>query len=235
LNTLELAELHLDLLYGRDGDGLMAGSRDPAIAAPIFHLVRTVTGNRWLLLAALPRERRAELEAALAAEPVVRDLAEMEGRPPVLNGILPLIGSGRTPLKEYRGPAFVFPESLPQPGGEVEVLTDPASALTVPELAWVRTATATEQPLAVARDPAGNVVAVCHSARSTARAAEAGVETAPAYRGRGLAGSVVAAWAAAVRTEGCLPFYGAAWTNPASRAVARKLGLIPFSEDFHIG
>jgi hypothetical protein len=235
LNPLALADLHLDLLYGRDSDGLMTGSRDPAVAAPLFHLVRTTAGNRWLLSAALSEDQRAEIEEALVAEPVVSDLAEMEGRPPVLRGLRPLLESVRMSLKEYRGPAFVFPESLPQATADVEILRDPTGARTGPELAWVRTATVAEQPLAVARDAAANVIAVCHSARSTAGAAEAGVETAPNFRGRGLAGAVVVAWAVAVRAEGRLPFYGTEWANQASRAVARKLGLIAFSEDFHVG
>ena len=234
-NLLALADLHLDLLYGRDSDGLMTGSRDPAVAAPLFHLVRTTAGNRWLLSAALSEDQRAEIEEALVAEPVVGDLAEMEGRPPVLRGLGPLLDSVGMSLKEYRGPAFVFPKALPQIAGDVELLPNPSGARTVPELAWVRSATAAEQPLAVAHDAAASVIAVCHSARSTAEAAEAGVETAPAYRGRGLAGAVVVAWAVAVRAEGRLPFYGTQWSNHASRAIARKLGLVAFSEDFHVG
>ncbi len=106
---------------------------------------------------------------------------------------------------------------------------------TVPELAWIREASADEQPLSVARNSGGEVVAVCHSARSTRTAAEAGVETAADYRGRGLAGIVVLGWAAAVIAGGRIPIYSTQWTNQASRAVARKLGLIPFGEDCHIG
>src|SRR5438874_4805205 len=134
-SPLELAELHLDLLYGRDGDGFMLGSRDPAVAAPLFHLVRTAAANRWLLSPGLSKERRAEIEEALAAEPVVGDLSEMEGRPPVLKRLRPLLRSeGLMPLKEYRGPAFIFPDSLPGPIGDVELLPDPRVAPTVAEL-----------------------------------------------------------------------------------------------------
>jgi hypothetical protein len=62
---------------------------------------------------------------------------------------------------------------------------------------------------------------------------EAGVETAAASR-RGHAPAVVAAWAAAVRALGAEPLYSTSWQNSASRAVARKLGLVPCGRDLHI-
>jgi len=63
---------------------------------------------------------------------------------------------------------------------------------------------------------------------------EAGVETAPPYRGRGHAAQVVAAWARAVLELGRVPLYSTSWQNEASRAVARKLSLIRFGDDLHI-
>jgi RimJ/RimL family protein N-acetyltransferase len=235
VNPLDLADLHLDLLYEREAGGLLLVSGDAAVGAPLFHLARTTEGNRWLLSAALPEQQRTALQQALASEPVVPDLGEMESRAPVLMGARALLGLEKGSVKEYRGPAFLFPDELPQVTEDVEVLRDVSSARTVAELAWIREATPAELPIAAVCNAAGLVVAVCHSARSTRDAAEAGVETAPAYRGRGLAGAVVAGWAAAVRSEGRLAFYGTEWSNDASRAVARKLGLIVFSEDFHVG
>jgi predicted GNAT family acetyltransferase len=115
----------------------------------------------------------------------------------------------------------------------VEVLGEAEGALTVPELAWVRDVTPAERPVTVARNDAGEIVSVCHSARATDRAAEAGVETAPAFRRRGLAGTVVVAWAAEVLSEGRRPMYSTQWTNGASRSVARRLGLVAYAEDWH--
>jgi mono/diheme cytochrome c family protein len=67
-----------------------------------------------------------------------------------------------------------------------------------------------------------------------AAAHEAGVETAASCRGRGYAAPVVAAWARAVRDVGRVPLYSTSWRNEASRAVARKLGLVCFGSDLHI-
>jgi hypothetical protein len=46
---------------------------------------------------------------------------------------------------------------------------------------------------------------------------------------------VVAAWANAIRAGGRIPLYGTAWSNASSRAVARKLGLVMYGEDFRLG
>jgi RimJ/RimL family protein N-acetyltransferase len=82
---------------------------------------------------------------------------------------------------------------------------------------------------------AGRAVAVCFSSRVGGRACEAGVETLPAHRGRGLAGLAVAAWAEAVRRDGRVPLYSTAWENRSSRRVAEKLGLRLYGEDWHVG
>src|SRR5262249_52517812 len=74
-----------------------------------------------------------------------------------------------------------------------------------------------------------NPVSVCFCARASASAAEAGVETAAPYRGRGLASRAVIAWASALRAEGRTPLYSTQWTNHASLAVCRKLELIPYA------
>jgi len=229
---LALVDLHLDVLYERDDAGHILRARGTAIAAPDFHLVRTVDGNRWATSAAMSEDEGRALRKALSREPVVGTLDEMKGRAPVVSA-LSLPAGKRPPSADYRGPAFRFPEPLPQVPEYAELLHDPRDARTVPELAWIRAVTQAEHPLTVARNSSGEVVSVCHSARATAGGAEAGVETAPGYRGRGLAGAVVLVWAHAVLADGRVPLYSTQWTNHASRAVARKLGLIAYGEDYH--
>ena len=233
LDVLALAELQLDTLFETDDCGLLLRSRGAGVKPPLVHLVRTTQGNRWLLSTALSEDVRARIEAALSEEPVVADFAALATTPPRLEGVRALLATGA--VEERRGPAWVFPDVLPDPPHRTEVLDDLPGTATVSELAWVREALESERPLVVARNEAGEVVSVCHSPRSTPRAAEAGVETAAADRGRGFAGAVTLGWAAAIRAEGRTPLYSTQWTNVASRAVARKLGLVPYGEDVALG
>lgn len=178
-------------------------------------------------------------------EGVVRDLDRIVGRDPVCAEV-----DGRAPMRydeikavvrahgeirgEWRGPAFRF---LDQEWGRrshpvVRVEAGNASLLDGP-FASLRPWLARSLPcVAVVRD--GAAVAVCRTVRRSPRAVEAGVETLAEHRGRGYGVAVVAAWAGAVREEGAIPLYSTSWENAASRALARKLGLIVYAEDWHL-
>jgi predicted GNAT family acetyltransferase len=94
--------------------------------------------------------------------------------------------------------------------------------------------------LAAGRAPAfavlegGVAVSICFSARLSEAAAEAGVETAAAQRGRGLAARVTAAWARKIRDAGRTPLYSTSWANGASLGVARQLGLIAYASRWSV-
>jgi hypothetical protein len=233
-DVLELAERHLDLLYERDGVGLLLRSRDADVAAPLVHLVRTSEGNRWCLSSAFNAAERRRLHEALNAEAVVSDSSEWEGRPPAPAGVPQLLAARCSGGTQYRGPAFRFGATIAAPQ-RAEVVAYGLPLHAVPALAWVCDVAGLAYPIAVIRDDHGLIVSVCHCARATPWGAEAGVETAPEYRGRGLAADVVRAWAIAVRAEGRVPLYSTDWTNTASRAVARKLGLQLYGEDCAMG
>ena len=131
------------------------------------------------------------------------------------------------------GPAFRFPGNLPQPAAVV-CIDDSALLATHFGGGWEDILGEDRQPvMGIVRDKAAS--SVCFSARWGGAAAEAGVETAEADRGRELAPRVVAASAAAVREAGRVPLYSTSWTNPALRRVAAKLGLIPYAADWSIG
>jgi predicted GNAT family acetyltransferase len=81
----------------------------------------------------------------------------------------------------------------------------------------------------------GAAVSLGHSSRLTDQAAEAGVETVDAYRGRGYASAVVAGWARTIRATGRIPLYSTSWNNLASQGVARKLRLVQYGTDLSLG
>lgn len=224
--VLALAEHAIELGYERDPVGRLLGTRDPDPRdrrEPAFHLVRTPEGNRWAVSAHLPTALAQELEAALASEPTVGSLVDLEVTSPVVafGGEL------------YRGPAFRFPPQIAEPAIDVEVVESLQGLRTVAELEWVRDASLAARPVCVARNDAGTVVAVCHSSRALPSAAAAGVETAESYRGAGLGTAVVAGWARAVRAQGREPLYGTEWSNVASRGVAGRLVLVMWGEEAH--
>lgn len=74
----------------------------------------------------------------------------------------------------------------------------------------------------------GSVVSICHTPRRmTERAAECGVWTDPAARGRGYAAAVTAAWADILRPSGRNLFYSTDAQNLSSQRVAARLQLRP--------
>ena len=98
---------------------------------------------------------------------------------------------------------------------------------------WTANEIAGRSPvLAVVDD--GHAVSICCCARRSDLAAEAGLETAAAFRGRGYGPRVTAAWALEIRSSGRVPLYSTSWANEASLAVARKLGLLMCASDWSL-
>lgn len=63
------------------------------------------------------------------------------------------------------------------------------------------------------------------AARLSRSAAETGVATVPAFRGRGYAAAATAGWAALPSLRGHILFYETDRMNRSSQGVARRLGL----------
>lgn len=233
MDLRELAELHMDVLYEVNASGRIAAPRNADGVPPLFHLVRTRQGNHWLIGARVPRTHWEHLEAVLAYEPVISDCAQAEVSRPDLRAIRAVLGDGNGSLREHRGPAFVFPDSLPS-SPRAALLVDAKQIPLEDRFAWLRTAGEASHPIVAVRAEDGQLASICHSARSTSVAAEAGVETAERYRRRGYGLAAVAAWATAVRRNGRVPLYSTSWENVASLALARRLELICWGEDLHV-
>lgn len=229
LSNLDLMALQAETLFRHDAAGRLVAVNEPGdLPAPRLFVGRTTAGNLWRFRHDLPPALVRDLARALAAAPPATDLRE----PPAAFDRLRDLLEAQAPVESvWMGPAWHFPES-PMPAGDAVPLTSTEGLTLESRFAWLAAEVADVQPcLAVIRD--GTVVSVCFSARTSPRAAEAGVETLAAHRGRGYATAAVAAWAAAVRAAGRVPLYSTSWDNRASQGVAARLGLVLYGADLH--
>jgi hypothetical protein len=230
MDDRDLMGLRADTDFTYDARGRMLLSNEPCQAArrpvPRLFLGRTVAGHVVRFGAALPDALARRLQDMIDLQPPTGDLqAPMTDLTAVRAAL-----SEHAPIEEEGGgPAYRFPASVARPG-EAVPLTAANRALVRETFPWLYVELADWWPcFAVVRD--GAAISVCYSARRTARAAEAGVETLAAFRGHGYAGLVTAAWGVAIREADRIPLYSTGWDNLASQAVARRLGLIMFGAD----
>mgnify|MGYP002397199483 CR=1 FL=1 len=95
--------------------------------------------------------------------------------------------------------AFTFPGRIAEPAGTTVI--EDEHLLERNFRGWVPGEIAAGRSPVVAVIEEGHPVSVCFCARRSDLAAEAGVETAQAFRGRGNASRVTAAWALAIRAS----------------------------------
>jgi RimJ/RimL family protein N-acetyltransferase len=231
LTDRHLIDIQARALFTHDSDLRMLLINEPGGGgpAPRFFLGRTREGNLWRFRADLPHDLTQELEQLCTDEPVS---AALEDSPRHLKLYIELLEK-HTPVNEVEiGPVYCFTE-YPVTTAQVTTLTETNAEMLkngfddcVEELPdWQPFVALTEQ---------GRVVSVCRSVRITPEAHEAGVETLPAFRGKGYAKEVTAEWARLVHSQGALPLYSTSWKNNASQSVAKKLNLRLFAADFHI-
>jgi hypothetical protein len=227
---LVLMELQVNTLFQCDGyDRLMSVNEPGNKQAPRFFLGRTPAGNLLRLRHDLPRDLAKELETLAAREPLPYDLKDP---PREQFPIMHALRRHGAVVEDYRGPAYVFAKPIPRVGGVVLVEPQHANRLH-PSLATLGPELIHRQPcLAVVED--GCAVSVCYSARTGPRGVEAGVETAPPYRGRGHALRATAAWARAIQQRGLVALYSTTWDNVPSLAIAKRHELRLYGEDWHV-
>jgi hypothetical protein len=225
-----LIEMQLEVLLARDERGRLVSTRDPeARPAPRFFLGRSAERNVWAVRADVDPSTCAALDRLCMAEPMLGAPCEEAG-PPCRERVIELLG----PIEaEWRGPAFVIPEDLPDDSRARVVSFDEGTAWRS-AFPWLAEHFDASSPVVIAFDD-GRPAAVCHSPRGcTAVASEAGVVTLEAHRGRGLATAAVACWARAVQRSGRAALYSTSWENVASRRVARRISARLYGEDWHV-
>lgn len=219
--------LYLETGFVTDGAGRIVGTREPNRGpGPLFTLARGALGCAWRVRADVPADVARELCRLAGQEPPATELAAPPLHAERYAALLP-------GARADGGPAMSFPDPIDLDPGDVESIED-EQRLARHFRGWKPGELAAGcSPMFAILDGA-DPVSVCFCARRSDVAAEAGVETAAAFRGRGLAPRVTAAWARAIRDCGRLPLYSTSWTNTASLAVANKLGLIAYAASFSL-
>lgn len=230
-SDMDFIELHAITLFRHNASGRMLclNEADPDRPAPRLFLGRTTAGNIWRFRYDLPDPLIRDLERLLRTEPIATDLSQL---PSVLADLIDALNTHAPVQSTWMGPAWRFPDEIEPPEGVVAVTSSNVDLLRRP---YPYTAAHLEdlQPCTVVI-AGGEAVSVCFSSRTSPGAAEAGVNTVEAFRGRGYARAVVAAWATVVRGMNRVPLYSTSWDNLASQVVARKLALVLYGADLEI-
>ena len=230
-------DLHLQTLFVLNGDGRITAEREPgANPGPLFCLARSAARCTWAVRADLPKNIAAEIDGLAREERPVQDLRDA---PVHAQRYVSLLGP-QTPsgypagakISQSAGPAFTFPDGVAESTNVV--LVEDERLLQHNFRGWVPGEIAAGRWPVTAIIMDGYPVSICFSARCSDAAAEAGVETAEAFRGRGFGSRVTAAWALAIRASGRTPLYSTSWTNSPSLGVARKLGLMAYASTWSL-
>src|SRR5262245_18759926 len=171
---------------------------------------RTLQGNVWRFRHDLPEALLHDIERWCRAEPIAVNLADPPRNAAAIRAAL----HAHAPITaEQGGPEYWIPDSVEAPA-EVVYISEANAHLLEANFPWrLSSRYGSETGPVTAVVAQGSAVSICHCARLTSSAAEAGVETVEAFRGQGFASAVVAGWAAAVRQRGLIPLYSTWWEN----------------------
>jgi len=217
-NFLGLVEAKLQT----DEQGRLVGS------APHFYLLRT------------PQEAICRFHADLPYDVVLRLEAfsqRQRGRPAQWQSeygdYLTALATPNLRVAAMKaGPLYIFPDDI-APSGACTAIDESNSYLLNNGLEeWLPDIAIGHPFFAAIEDD--RAVAVCTTVIASQDAHEAGVETLAAYRGRGFAANVTAAWAYAVWQLGAAPLYATTFDNISSQRVAQRLSLSPVASEFSV-
>ena len=231
LSDLELLELEIETLWQKDDRDRLIYDLGANRFAP--HLVIAVSNAGWMLTlgSEVSAALAAELQAAVAGEPPTSDPA---AQPAVIARCEQLLGDSLGPLELSCSLGYVIlgqitfasaAEILRSDDANMELLQrQDIERLNWSPEDWRQLLDGALGPWAMAVIDR-QVVAICHSARFTDRATEAGVWTDPDFRGQGHAAAVTAAWSSLLVRSGRQLFYSTSSTNISSQRVAARLNL----------
>lgn len=231
MDDRRLMRLHVETLFTHDPAGRLERVNEPnGGSAPRLFLGRTRSGYELRFRADVPAAVVEELGLLAARQKISADVGHLLQIDPKPYEVV--LNQDAQVSRTWTGPSFRFPPHLREPDNAVLVTQSNTKILRPHFENWLDDLLES-QPFVAARLE-GRAVSVCGSMRITAEAHEAGVETAPEYRGQGYGAAVVAAWAREVIVRGAIPLYSTSWENTASLALARKLNLIQYGSVLHV-
>jgi RimJ/RimL family protein N-acetyltransferase len=224
IDDFELMRLHVEALFTSDDRERLLKVNDLKQSfPPRLFLGRTSDGN----LGRFRHDVPGPIMEALRSLGESLGVQDNDARP-----LVAILERHELVTKISSGPAYFFP-AIPGRLEDVHAVTADNIELLTPYFEdWREDVLAGAPLFAVLID--GKAVSLCGSVRLSAGAHEAGVETHPSFRGRGLAARAVASWAQAMNATGVVPLYSTSWENRSSQALARKLGLVQYGVDLEI-
>lgn len=227
---LDLMRFHVEALFTHDANSDLVAVNEPDGApAPRFFIGRTRDGIVCRFRRDLDLETRRALRAACEVQMSKPQPLDMPTDPLPYQEIL---SRNAQVERTWFGPAYCIPRSARASAVTVAITASNTELLRSLLETWVPDVASCQPMIASLID--GRAVSVCCSGRRTNAAHEAAVETVTAYRNRGHGSQVVTAWAEAVYAADRIPLFSTAWENTASRAVMRKLEVMPFGTDLHV-
>ncbi|MEF2248387.1 GNAT family N-acetyltransferase [Paenibacillus sp. IITD108] len=222
-NQLELMSIQAEVLYIHDHAGRITTINEPADQpAPRFFWGQTDAGSIVRFRSDTPDSLIHDILQCLGQSDSTEQLAS----------IIRALEKERAIKGIWIGPAFVFQEFANDYTDATLVNEDNKYCLG-PGFPTLLSELKFREPCFMVTEN-NMAVSVCFSARSSDKAAEAGVETLKDYRGKGYAMRVTSSWAQAIRRSQKIPLYSTSWDNYSSQSIAKRLRLHLYGTDISI-
>jgi hypothetical protein len=232
-SDLELLAVESSTIFRLSETGRILRSYAPGQAGPRLHLAGCAAGNVVRIRHDVGEETVRAIEPLAVEEPA---LNHRDSTPVHLDEYLRLL-SAEAPVEKceiglvwtfsdrlgYKHPAPLVCSDTPEGDGVIARLDEHGMPQALFDTGFVDTGEFWA-PWCVALD--GNEIAsIAFTVGVGPDSAEVGVNTMPAFRGRGLAAAATAGWAAHPEHAGHTLFYSTSRTNVSSQRVTERLGL----------
>lgn len=236
MDDRELLGLQADTGFRSDASGRISVEHDPGHRpTPRMYLARCPQGHVLRIRRDVGDDTARAIERLAADEPPLA-APDAGGEPPYLAGYLRLLGA-EAPIEQHElGLVWALPAGVkfdhtarlvrsatPEGDALIARLISGGMPTAMVALGFVDT-DEFWPPWCVALE-GGEIASIAFAARIGPNAAEVGVTTMPAFRGRGYAAAVTAGWADHPALGGRPLFYSTSGANRSSQRVVERLGL----------